>query len=295
LQLAKDCEHEDAKWLVSLFPDGAPGTTEEARTVFLDQGEDPRAIYFAAFMQVDEFGERMQDGDEDEVRRAAELGYAPAQAALVSCFGADDSFMWAQKAAAQGGSDGLHALASCLYYGTDCEKNESRALLLFKEAAELGNAESQMSYGEFAFTETDCERYLWWGRAATQGYSEASRGLVCAARDQVEMLDKSECCRVVFEIGAACQGHITKRRKVILVFDWDFEPKEVDAVKRAVALYDAWCKDAKQAIFCWIWIGRQKKVVKDIRGIISKMLWADRAAWCERPLKRRSTRKKAKK
>jgi hypothetical protein len=295
LELAKDCEHEDAKWLVSLFPDGPPVNVEEAREVLLAQGDDPRAIYFAAFMQVDEVGERMQDGDEDEVRRAAELGYAPAQAALVSCFGADDSFIWAEKAAAQGGSDGLHALASCLYYGTDCEKNESRALLLFKEAAELGCAESQMSYGEYAFTETDWERYMWWGRAAVQGCDTSITSLVFAAGVQLEMLDKSERRRVVFEIGAACKGHITKKRKTVLVFAQYFGPKEVGAVKRAVALYDAWCEDAKRAIFCWIWIGRQKKVAKDIRRIISKMLWTERAAWCERPLKRRSTRKKANK
>jgi hypothetical protein len=295
LELAKDCEHEDAKWLVSLFPDGPPVNVEEAREVMLAQGEDPRAIFFSAYMHVDEFGERMQDGDVDEVRRAAQLGYAPAQAALVTYFDVDDSFLWAEKAAAQGGSDGLHALASCFYHGIDCEKDESRALLLFKEAAEMESAESQMSYGEFAFTATDWERYWWWGRAARQGCRNSSSGLVLAAVEHLKMLDKSDCRRVIFEIGAACKGHIIKKRKTEFVFGWDFEPEEIDAVRRAVALYDQWCEDTKRTIFCWIWIGRQKRVAKDIRGIICKMLWANRAAWCERPLERRSTRKKVKK
>ena len=33
LALARQCEHEDARFLVSLFPDGAPSTVEEAESV----------------------------------------------------------------------------------------------------------------------------------------------------------------------------------------------------------------------------------------------------------------------
>jgi hypothetical protein len=38
-------------------------------------------------------------------------------------------------------------------------------------------------------------------------------------------------------------------------------------------------KRAKEAIDCWLIIGRRRKVVKDIRIMIGKMLWDNRREW----------------
>ncbi len=46
LKLARDCDHEDARFLASLFSEDAPVSVEAARAVFLANG-DPRCLYWA--------------------------------------------------------------------------------------------------------------------------------------------------------------------------------------------------------------------------------------------------------
>ncbi len=104
--MARECEDEDAKWLVALFPFGARLTREEAKRVFLVQGEDPRAMCFAALV--------CWSGAEEEIeliRRAARLGCAAAQARMVVMSEESDCFAWAEKAAAQRDREGLKELA----------------------------------------------------------------------------------------------------------------------------------------------------------------------------------------
>ncbi len=86
--------------------------------------------------------------------------------------------------------------------------------------------------------------------------------------------------RTVFEIGSVCKRHCDMGHKT--VFNRIVRPKELDAVVRSMDLHDEWCAKARQAIGCWILVARQKNVVRDIRNVISKMVWADRAAWSER-------------
>ncbi len=71
------------------------------------------------------------------MRRAAELGlYAPAQARLAAETRGVERFAWAESAAAQGDRDGLTALGQCHAVG-GCEKNEARAMDLFRMGAAL--------------------------------------------------------------------------------------------------------------------------------------------------------------
>ncbi len=44
LALARECRHPDARLLVSLFPDGAPATGEQAARVFLVKEDDARFV-----------------------------------------------------------------------------------------------------------------------------------------------------------------------------------------------------------------------------------------------------------
>jgi hypothetical protein len=71
LAMARACAHPDAKWLVSLFAqeDEEELTEEGVKSAFAREGEDPRALTFLSAL----------DYDSSKLRRAAELGYAPAQ------------------------------------------------------------------------------------------------------------------------------------------------------------------------------------------------------------------------
>jgi hypothetical protein len=72
LELASVCEDPNAVWLTKLFGARDVGSHEEARHVFLANENDPRALCFAALL----------GGTFDEVRGAAELGDAFAQAVM---------------------------------------------------------------------------------------------------------------------------------------------------------------------------------------------------------------------
>jgi hypothetical protein len=76
LQMARDCQHPDAQWLVSLFPVGVDRVlTERLRQVVLEQGDDSRAVFLWNLLA-------RGMGSVVRLRRAAESGFAPAQAAL---------------------------------------------------------------------------------------------------------------------------------------------------------------------------------------------------------------------
>jgi hypothetical protein len=50
LELASVCEHPNAVWLTNLFGDRDVASPGEAREVFLDCENDPRALCFAGFL-----------------------------------------------------------------------------------------------------------------------------------------------------------------------------------------------------------------------------------------------------
>lgn len=87
LQLATFCRHPDAQWLAQIFAGKNVRTVEEARAVFLAQGDDARALCFAALLSG-------SHSDEPRLLRAAELGYAFAQVSL-AWSGKTASFAWA--------------------------------------------------------------------------------------------------------------------------------------------------------------------------------------------------------
>jgi TPR repeat protein len=132
LELASVCDHPNAVWLTKLFgehdvhPTAVWLAPEEAREVFLACENDPRALCFAAFL-----------GDlDDEIRRAAELGDAFAQAVMWRA-GGKESFLWAEKSAAQGEGDGFCRVGYCYQHDVGCEEDLRKAKENFLVAAEL--------------------------------------------------------------------------------------------------------------------------------------------------------------
>ncbi len=64
-----------------------------------------------------------------------------------------------------------------------------------------------------------------------------------------------------------------------------------EAVIRCIALYDECCAAALAGVLSWLAVGRRLKVVKDIRQVIAKLLWAEKAAWSETRKVERTTKK----
>ncbi len=149
------------------------------------------------------------------------------------------------------------------------------------KAAEFGLNMGRYNYGRLGFLEGCWERYYWRRQAAVGGDLAAIRDMGSSARQQLKLYERGEGSgRVVFEIGAACKGHVNVGAGI--AFGVGVCPEDLRAMERAVVLHEEWCKMAKRAIWCWIWFGRQVGVVKDVRIIISNILWSGRAAWCEK-------------
>jgi hypothetical protein len=171
------------------------------------------------------------------MRRAAEMGYAPAHGILsASTFGAE-RVMWAQKAAAQQDRCGLNELARCFARGWGCAEDEERATELYGEAAELGHAMAQFTYGETAFGTMDLQRFFCCGEAAKRGYR--AYHFCDAVAAQIPGFDRGENGRILHVVSGAIRDHV----------DHD--------------LCEAMLRRARLAIDCWSVVDRRLGVAKE--------------------------------
>jgi hypothetical protein len=84
--------------------------------------------------------------------------------------------------------------------------------------------------------------------------------------------------RAVFELGAAFKGHVAADGQT--AFGKSGLVKEMEGVRRCVALFDRWSEEARRAVHCWLLVGRRRLgVVKDVRALVAKLLWEERAYW----------------
>ncbi len=206
------------------------------------------------------------------------MGYAPAQARFAFAHGmsGEECFEWAQRAAVQGDREGLYLLGVYLSRGRSCQVDPRKFAQCFKTAAQLGRGEGQLCYG-LELAEEDPE-----GQAITcEAFCEVSWvvSILCdAAIWHLKAFDEGDgfgpC---VFEIGAACKGHVDATDKI--AFGVDLEMTGIEAMRRAVMLYDKWCEQAKHAIDCWSGIARRNCVVKVVRVMIARIVWDERRAW----------------
>jgi hypothetical protein len=276
LSLAAECNHPDAKWLVKLFAaTGPPRNEDEAKEIFLAQGSDPRALSFAGLVGC--------IIDKQCLLIAASMGCAQAQA-WMSLFAYERSRVaFAEQAAAQNEPAGLAVVAECCWDGDGCDQDVVRALALWQRAAELGDVAAAFHVGDKKYGENCPERYLWWGIAANGGYYNAPLELVASASGQVRLYDENQSNGpVVFAIGHALKDQIHMGCRTVYgrrIHRDDF----FENAKYAVDLYRQWISSCKLAVRCWIWTARQRGVVRDIRILIAKLLWADQAAWSASP------------
>ncbi len=270
LELARQCDHEDARFLVSLFPDGPPKTRPEASNLFLAHGdEDARCLCWAAMA-----GKAGEDGS--NLRRSAERGYvwARAKQAKIGWPGSRGHQVELREAAALGEREAFFQLAVAEYdyltlgeAGCDAKRN-------CLEAALLGCPHAQSLYGTYCCPELSLEQITWLRRALSQSYARGygEKELFHRSVDVMRAFDEGGSSRVVFELGKALE-FANKDRNL-----------HIETGDRAIALFHHWSDEARKGVICWLWAGKQLGLAKDIRRVIANMVWEERAAWSHRAI-----------
>jgi hypothetical protein len=258
MALAAGCQHPDAQWLCALLADDLSlASSGRVRELTSSKGEDARALFLSGCAKI------------EETVRSAQLGYAPAQARM--CFrgvvSLDQEFAWVQSSASKSDRNGIFALASCYATGRGCEKQLDKAASLMREAIALGHLSAPARYGIDFFAEDDWRRYHWWGSARERALEGTVVQLQHAARKQLRLFERGQGSgRIVYEIGAALCTTVAGA----------CVPPHAE---RCVHLYRQWTLLAKDAIECWIVVGRRLGVAKDVRRLIAEKAWKERAAW----------------
>jgi hypothetical protein len=270
LEKARNIRHPDAQWLASLFAPDVDMTRQQMWDVLLQQLNDPRAMFMLWQL------EGIEERTEQLLVRAAEAGYAAAQARLavfrLDEENLDEAFVWAQRAAAQGERRGLDVLGTFYRHGIGCESDTVRAIESHKRAAELECTPSEFYYGTLAFGVHDWERYEWWGRSVFRG---TERRNVCeAVLDLLPLFEGGELGRVLHTV-ARLARHVVATKPV-----W-VGSTDMIRYQRVVELHDAMLGRARRAMDCWSMAGRRCRVVKDIRVMIAKMVWEEPWHWGE--------------
>jgi hypothetical protein len=269
LDLASVCEHPNAVWLTKLFAGRDVTSHEEARQVFLGCDNDPRALCFAGFL-VRNF---------EQMRRAADLGDAFAQAYIAGQATGEERFRWAEKSAARGERDGFLKLATCYLDGTGCEEDVESSKDNYSAAAELGNVFAMVCLGRL-FGKDDPQRFVWLGRAAANGDSDS---FLSEMVDQIRKFRSGTGhAKVVFAIGRALKGHVDNDGETIFGRGYSFVCY-IGNANQAICFYGFQLQSYRRAVDIWTIIGLRKKMVKDIRKMIGKMIWdmREEAAYLE--------------
>jgi len=146
--------------------------------------DDFPALYAEAVRQVEEGAA----GGVDEVRRVANLGYAPAQFYLAKLYengGAGvakdmtEARRWTERAAQGGDRKAMHNLALYYFEGQGGPKNSTTAAQWFRRAADLGLVDSQYNLGRlyeegFGVSQNAAEAYKWFMIAGRAGDKDAA-------------------------------------------------------------------------------------------------------------------------
>jgi hypothetical protein len=192
LELACVCQHPNALWLAKLFAGHEVDSTEEAREVFLGC-EMIRALCFAGLL----------GGRRDEIRRAADLGDAFAQARMALRSDDEESFQ-GKICCSRRTRLGSSKLVGATKVELDASKMRKERRKTFW-CVELGLMHAMVCLGEL-FGKDDPQRFVWLGRAAASGDSFS---FFIEMRDQMrEFNSGTGLAKIVFVVGRALKGHI---------------------------------------------------------------------------------------
>jgi hypothetical protein len=264
LELASSCSHPDASWLCELFEGNRSPSSEEARRVFLLNENDPRSLCFAALVI------NSRQPDRGMLKRAAEAGNALALAWMAKLTDGSECLKFSEQSTAHGERLGICLLGSCYEYGYGCEKDLPRAKENYLRAADLGDVWA-MSRVAFLSQLNTSECWVWHGRAARLGWA-----FPFFTHFEGQVLNLScgnlKASGAVFAIGEALKGHVDVEKGTIFSESQRFKGRQ-DAAVEAVKFFDAQCKATVKAIDAWTIVGIRIGVVKDVRKLISLIVW----------------------
>jgi TPR repeat protein len=265
LEMATSCQHPDALWLTNSCAGKDVKTFEDAKRVFSALGQnDARALCFMWLCGAQE--------ELAPLRRSAEIGFAFAQALMAGETRGEEAFKFFQLAALQGERDGFYGLGVFFRGGFGCEKDLIKAQENLVLASELGHVSAMGAIGQLS-DESDSQRWRWWGRAAALGFQFY---FLSGFAKQVEMFKVGSGSAVaVYAIGRVLQGQVNEKSNMILGESYNFESR-IGPAKVAIAFYQFQIKATKDAMRAWTQVGMRWKVVKDVRKLISKLIWDSR-------------------
>lgn len=145
--------------------------------------QDLPALYREAVRKV----EAKETGGLDDLKKAAGLGYTPAQFYLSKLYENGEGGVkkdpvearrWTERAAQGGESRAMHNLAIAYFYGNGGTKNSTTASQWFKRAADLGLVDSQYNLGRLyeggiGVSQNGAEAYKWYLIAGRSGDQES--------------------------------------------------------------------------------------------------------------------------
>ncbi|KQS57622.1 hypothetical protein ASG17_02620 [Brevundimonas sp. Leaf363] len=153
--------------------DATPSSSEDAAALFAEAGEKISAD---------------KPGGVETLRRAADMGYAPAQLQLAGLYqtgehgvatDTGESRLWVRRAAEGGDAQGMHAYGMYLFDGVGGGRNRAEALDWLKRAAEKGLVDSQYNVarlyenGDEGIAKNPSEALKWYTVAARAGDQQA--------------------------------------------------------------------------------------------------------------------------
>ncbi len=270
--LVSGCSHYDARFLMSLFPEGVPQTTEDAVATFLEHGKDARCLCWASRWA--------GEAEVDLLRQAAEQSDAWGQAIyaskLIEKERVPEAVRWLEKSVAQGEREGMSILSSLLFDGFDgVEGNWDRSKSLAFEGAMLGDPSCQLFVADRYCVEDPVQEYAWLRRSMMQEnwHSFALSMLGTAATRELRRWEMQserniQSADAICELGSA----FAKKRSVIYCL-------QGASATKVLVMYDGFCDKARRSVFCWLWLSKQIGLVKDIRVLIADLVWEQRGAW----------------
>ncbi len=269
LTLAKKCNHPDAQWFVSFVHNhgGANVLMSMTSNMFLQHhNNDQRALYFGYHSEAEHVAEEM--GLDPTLYGKLKLVYR--------------DFSNTLQAAMQRNPYGYCEVASLIR-----KKHKLISRRLFREAADYGVKGALFQYSE-TFKKHDINRYIYRADAAKKGCHLAIQEFC------VNLSYYQDDLKRMFCIGYAFNRDAGKYIETPFFYGQKIGEHHIGLAFKAIAFYNGRIAIAKEAIKCWYIVGRRKRVVKDIRIMIAKVLWANRVSWAGEQHRQHQKKKRAK-
>jgi hypothetical protein len=283
-ELARSCRHEDALWLLSLFPPhDIPANLKEFRKGLephLWPNGEPRAIYFEAMLT--------SPRSVPLLLQAAEMGYSLAEAAtLPGEEDDDDEDDLIEKVVDLKDRDLLAWLIrrlvkpNTLYPAQVRRHRLQQGTRLLRQAILLGHVMSYYSYGVGVLNSLQgrwSKDLHWWCRTLdmialrpTYAVHRAHILSIILSEARVQRSPRQD-PRRLFELGRLIHRHLP-------VDERPPSGATAEGVQEALDVYGKACGRARAAVGCWTMVARRLGVVRDVRRIIGEMLWAEQDRW----------------